>query len=1729
MKYFKTEILNKNFISNLSGQFFCEAISCFFKHMKSSQNRAQTLYNALLESGDVEKRFEKIIDECSNNNKKYKDPDFYPQKDIASCDREKLKECDWRYIEEQYPNLFENIAPESIIQGNLGDCYFVVALIYASHHKNLVRTLFHPKSSLKYGCVLVYFHYLGEKIPVIIDTQVAYQSKFSTNPLFSYPRTKDDSCWFVLVEKAFAKACGSYSSIVSGAASFAIHVLFDFYSTSFSKIEDIITVKSLAEEEKRKNSKNTNEKIYNILKDLKNKNAMIGTSIPDENIDQKIGLIPKHSYYVIDVGKSDDDLFIKLRNPWGRGEYKGGYCVGSQLWTEKLKHDLNYKDEDDGSFWMNLKNYFYYFKSISYSLPKLPNWKELSVCGEIKGYLDGRTPCVKTPNVGCIPQWSIKFSKKTIVRLTYDVAGPESYHGIYICKNHGRKVMILSNNDEILRSNTNSYVNGIEYTVEDFSEPFTFFLTRSEARKEPCYFRILIQSPDQNYVVTKFNDDYYNEKWHYASDSGTFSYDCDDWDPTKNKPLSTCRQWYVNFPDFKENDETELRFRIFKNISDSPLFFYIARINERISYSYTSIPCENYQIYEESEYEEYSIPINNKALTIDNYENNDLYHYVFTIYTGKINYISAFKFVVLCKRKFEFGVMPQPDPINHCGYTIQGVLHHNENDGKTPFSGGNVEKIRQWCLLFKKAPTTLFVEFKMNESFTEHLVFLEIREKLGQKITTFYNGTTHFDFTIEDQCIHDQTIWTINNVSQPYALVVTRRPPIDKDSEFIINIFGTEEFDMFNINGNQIGNKVNKFEPAAYYYYTRKKSDRNFPEIDFFEQPVNFSPKKTNLKGKINSKVNQNVSILKEDSDVFPNTNNEKKQYNKLINHDSDESSDSNPNINNNNNNSSSFNRMTKNITTSDIYYSNSEEEKNKIIDISDNEIKSSNSDNTKSISENDSIQNVSDNINNQDISDNVNIKSVSDNDSIQNTSDNDNDHNLSDINNNNNIFNKDSIKNSTNDNLKHKKQYDSNELLNKAKYHFKRHKKAFTEMQLIWNFNDDPSKEYVLAISLFDIIILKQKRNSKKFTKKFKECLINLSLISIQKNGIIKLKFRTNKKIKNQTVFFQTENAVSLINSLLDHIQRILSQKEIKKIIYENVRIPNSLMKNTSHSILFRFNSLLKIKKIEISNELRNKISQNIFSHKSSIILSKIKNIKKLFPIISSCIFINKYVDQIEISDCKHIIPLIIQNIEYFDNISHVIIKDNITDDLQKLVEHSKNINSITFQNTKINYFNFHQISSLLEENDIDSIGFDDSLDENSFQSFIHCPFFQQLKYFRISKLHNLDFSSNTAYFRNIFILSFKSCNLKIGDVLKTISTSKLNFLRELDLSGNIGTGFNNGQLALSNKLISLYVNDVEWDVNDLNLFMNSCSYSNLTTLSINNIKFINSDQFEKVANKRKGRVQNSFDYINYCWDSFFDKLPSKMNTIESLFWNSNKINEKFISFLSNTSTLTEISFCENQCTDLEFIKYLLLNSSIQKVNIQKITFSDTSQYFNCFKDFLANIGNMKSLNQLDLSHNKFNNDCLDILFESLNQSKIKFIAFDDSGITSFNELMMLYTQLQKIKEDPLNISYPIIDVHKLNAGQNQINDLNKCLSQLKKPLDNRRTIQFMVFPEDYFINWNNEFPQFITKKRVEKESCLMKNLQFEKIEDHNSESVSSSSELSTLSSKSYSGSSCC
>ena len=151
-------------------------------------------------------------------------------------------------------------------------------------------------------------------------------------------------------------------------------------------------------------------------------------------------------------------------------------------------------------------------------------------------------------------------------------------------------------------------------------------------------------------MIEKFNDDYMIEKWNSASGTGFFENEI--YDPFESKSLGPCKQWFIKFPDLLNNETTELRFRIFKDISEEPLHLFFARTDKRVKYSYSDLPFKHYKIHKESNYEEFIVQINDKNLASKDENLKDLFNYVFAFYRSELNGPNRFKFIVLSKRNF---------------------------------------------------------------------------------------------------------------------------------------------------------------------------------------------------------------------------------------------------------------------------------------------------------------------------------------------------------------------------------------------------------------------------------------------------------------------------------------------------------------------------------------------------------------------------------------------------------------------------------------------------------------------------------------------------------------------------------------------------------------------------------------------------------------------------------------------------------------------------------------------------------------------------------------------------------------------------------------------------------------------------------------------------------------------------------------------------------------------
>ena len=114
----------------------------------------------------------------------------------------------------------ENIEPQDIKQGTLGDCYYMCALAALAERPDRIKKLFVVHERNPEQCTSIILCKNGVKQLVIVDEFVPCKNGYPT-----YSRAKGQETWVLMLEKAWAKIHGSYERIVSGNCQNAIRDL----------------------------------------------------------------------------------------------------------------------------------------------------------------------------------------------------------------------------------------------------------------------------------------------------------------------------------------------------------------------------------------------------------------------------------------------------------------------------------------------------------------------------------------------------------------------------------------------------------------------------------------------------------------------------------------------------------------------------------------------------------------------------------------------------------------------------------------------------------------------------------------------------------------------------------------------------------------------------------------------------------------------------------------------------------------------------------------------------------------------------------------------------------------------------------------------------------------------------------------------------------------------------------------------------------------------------------------------------------------------------------------------------------------------------------------------------------------------------------------------------------------------------------------------------------------
>ncbi|XP_046584747.1 calpain-A-like [Haliotis rubra] len=240
-------------------------------------------------------------------------------------------------------------------QGELGNCWFVAgAVSLASYNRKLFNRVVRTDQDFDKdyaGIFRFYFWQYGEWREVVIDDRLPTRSG---HLIFCSNEKEPNEFWCPLLEKAYAKLYGSYEAIDGGRIHDAMVDMTGGISELIDLVEHVQPRDSLAR----------------ALQDCSQMNTLIGGAIFKKinsfrrETRRPNGLYEGHAYSIVDMvtvelhGK--EVLLLRLRNPWGRGEWNGDWSDGDLNWkliSPKNRSEIDYHKKADGEFWISIEDF----------------------------------------------------------------------------------------------------------------------------------------------------------------------------------------------------------------------------------------------------------------------------------------------------------------------------------------------------------------------------------------------------------------------------------------------------------------------------------------------------------------------------------------------------------------------------------------------------------------------------------------------------------------------------------------------------------------------------------------------------------------------------------------------------------------------------------------------------------------------------------------------------------------------------------------------------------------------------------------------------------------------------------------------------------------------------------------------------------------------------------------------------------------------------------------------------------------------------------------------------------------------------------------------------------------------------------------------------------------------------------------------------------------------------
>ncbi|XP_073682695.1 calpain-8-like [Garra rufa] len=331
--------------------------------------------------------YQQLLQQSLSSNQLYTDELFPPNNSSIGDMCHKQNKIDWSKVVWKRPSelvtnpcfVVDGVSRFDYKQGHLGNCWFLAPVGALTFQKEVTNQVFPSEQSFSNNYAGI-FHFkfwrFGEWIDVVIDDLLP---TFNEKLFFVHPKTSNEF-WPALLEKAYAKVCGSYADLEAGRRSEA---MLDF--TGGVHLHFVLDEAPAY--------------LWSIMDRAARARSLICSGTHKEEPQKLLpssGLVSGHAYTVTGVSRVISNRhpvkLVRLLNPWGRKEWTGDWSDKSPLWDTICGEEKKkcHEDLDNGEFWMSMEDYTKFFKSMDICcvspdfLERSPvfHWKSLCSTGE---------------------------------------------------------------------------------------------------------------------------------------------------------------------------------------------------------------------------------------------------------------------------------------------------------------------------------------------------------------------------------------------------------------------------------------------------------------------------------------------------------------------------------------------------------------------------------------------------------------------------------------------------------------------------------------------------------------------------------------------------------------------------------------------------------------------------------------------------------------------------------------------------------------------------------------------------------------------------------------------------------------------------------------------------------------------------------------------------------------------------------------------------------------------------------------------------------------------------------------------------------------------------------------------------------------------------------------------------------------------------------------------------